>query len=76
MSTMAGEVRGCAPAENAYQVPNRIGCGRDEDTTVFCLCATDLCNAAARPTPLHSIMTTLFLSLLLSLILLTFPVIT
>lgn len=47
---MTGEVRGCAPAENAYEVPNRIGCGRDDgaDRTVFCLCGTDLCNGASR----------------------------
>lgn len=49
---MTGEVRGCAPAENAFQVPNRIGCGRDADSstdqTTFCLCGTDLCNGASR----------------------------
>ncbi|XP_046653713.1 uncharacterized protein LOC124344240 [Daphnia pulicaria] len=48
--TESSEVRGCAPAENAYEVPNRIGCGRDDgaDRTVFCLCGTDLCNGASR----------------------------
>lgn len=48
----SSEVRGCAPAENAFQVPNRIGCGRDDDSstdqTTFCLCGTDLCNGASR----------------------------
>lgn len=54
---MIGEVRGCAPAENAFQVPNQMGCGRDDgtDQTIFCLCGTDLCNGANRLSAFPSI---------------------
>ncbi|KAK4021961.1 uncharacterized protein LOC116919097 [Daphnia magna] len=67
------EVRGCAPAENAFQVPNRMGCGRDDgtDQTVFCLCGTDLCNGANRLPALPSI-TFSFVFVLNFLILRTF----
>lgn len=78
---MTGEVRGCAPAENAYEVPNRIGCGRDDgaDKTVFCLCGTDLCNGASRlsadvlPWSMTKLTLPLALLMLNFLILRTFP---
>jgi hypothetical protein len=44
-----GEVRGCAAAENAYQVANSVGCGHSGHT-VLCLCDTYLCNGSLCPT--------------------------
>ena len=49
MIAIEGEVRGCAAAENAYQVANPIGCGHSGHT-VLCLCDSYLCNGSTSPT--------------------------